>query len=130
MDPSKALEASAIYGINNVMLILISFFLAGLIIYILKQSDRREIKQLELNEKRELRLAEIINKDIKQTTTLLEEHDKKTSAAIAMITEAQKYVRIEHQSMMQGQQEQTKILSHLSDKLDVMQDRYEQLVKR
>ncbi len=131
MDPAKALEASAVYGINNVMLILISFFLAGLVIYIVKQSERREIKLLELNEKREQRLADIINKDIKQVTLSLEEHDKRSSAAIAMITEAHKYVRAEHESMIQSQEkmlaaqiQHSLLLSNLSERIQGMKEQF------
>lgn len=126
MDPAKAIEATATYGVSTVMLILVSFFLAGLVIYILKQNERREN-----------RLAGLIEKDLQQNTMLIQEHDKKSAAAIAMITEANKYIRLEHDAMMgaqknmqESQEEHTKVLSHLGDRVQLMQERYEQLVKR
>lgn len=113
MGVQEALKATETYGVAVVMLFLTASFLAALMVYVLKQNAKREERLTTEGCKREERLANIIEIHLKNNFDAIQDHDKKTTAAIAMITEAQKYVRSEHEAMLDDHKEQTKILNSI-----------------
>ena len=109
MGIEQAVKLSGIYGITTVMFFMMAFFLGGLIVYVLKQSAKREE-----------RLANIIEIHIAQTKTAIDDHDKRAAAAVAVIHEANKYARMEHEGLLESLKVQTKVLSHIANKMGVL----------
>ena len=109
MGVEEAVKMSSVYGVTTVMFFLMAFFLGGLIIFVLKQGAKREE-----------RLANIIEINITQTKSAIEDHDKRSAEAISMIKETKKYERLEHEAILKAQEQQTKILNHIANKLGVM----------
>lgn len=78
MDPIQAIKLTNDFAVSTVMLIFMSFFLAWLIIYVIKENRLREIEAQKITMAREERLAKLIEKDFK-------EHDERTFASLQRI---------------------------------------------
>lgn len=94
MSPEKALELASQYGILNVVLILILFFFAGFILYVMRLQERRENK-----------LFDFMEKDFKGHEQKETERHMVITAALTLITEADKRQRDEHDVMLRNQKE-------------------------
>lgn len=118
----EALKMSEHYGIQNVVLIIVLFFMGGLIIYVLKQSREREIEQSKENARRDERFAVLIERIEEKTN---ERHDI-NQKAMSVLSEAERRQREEHEVIMRVQAESVKqretiarILERILYKLDI-----------
>ncbi len=105
MDPKTALELSNQYGVAAVILFIVVFYLGGLIYYVLKQNREREKEQNLLNAKREERLALLIEVHLAAMETKVNERHVQNQAAMAVLSEADRRQREEHEMMLRIQKE-------------------------
>lgn len=103
MDPTKALELSSQYGVAAVILFIVVFYLGGLIYYVLKQNREREKEQSAMNKEREERLAKIIEVHIQAVEDKTNERHLSNQQAMAILAEADRRQREEHETMIKLQ---------------------------
>lgn len=103
MAPEKALELASQYGILNVVLILVLFFLGALVIYVIKQGREREIDQAKQNAIREERLITLLQKDLKENDERTNERHENNLKAMAKLEEADRRQREEHETIILNQ---------------------------
>lgn len=102
---TKALELSHQYGITAVVLFVVVFFLAYLIIYVLKENRAREKEQSLLNVAREERLAKLIEVHINAIESKTNERHIENQKAMATLAEADRRQREEHEVMIRLQRD-------------------------
>lgn len=105
----KALELSSQYGVVAVTFFLMAFFLAGLIIYVLKQNERRENKYFDLVEDK-----------LKAIEHQTNERYLINQKAMSDLAEAARRQREEHDTILSNQKmcvEQHQKISNLLDSL-------------
>lgn len=112
----EALKLSQKYGIDNFVLILTLFFMAGLIIYVLRQSRQREVEQAKENARRDERWSTLIEKIEVRSN---ERHDA-NQKALALLAEADRRQREEHDAFLKEQREsnrQKEVIVRILDKI-------------
>lgn len=116
MSPERILELSSQYGILNVVLILTLFFLASLVLYILKQSREREVEQAKQNDIRDNRWCILVEKIEERTA----ERHLANQSAMAKLEEADRRQREEHEEILRNQkagQDQHQAIANLLNQL-------------
>lgn len=88
----EALELSQQYGIIAVVFFLMAFFLGGLIIYVLKQNERRENRYFDLVENKMASIEERTN-----------ERHEINQKALTSLAEADRRQREEHEVFLMNQ---------------------------
>lgn len=118
----EILKLSQQYGILNVVLIIVLFFMGGLIIYVLRQSREREIEQAKENMRRDDRWASLIERMEEKAN---ERHDS-NQKSMNILSEADRRQREEHDVFMKQLIEYGKhreviirILDKISLRLDI-----------
>ena len=89
MTPEKAIELASKYDPLTVVLILIIFFFAGFILYVMRVQERREN-----------RLFDVIEKKMKDNEERMQERHIANQEAMAVLAEADKRQREEHNKMI------------------------------
>lgn len=112
----EILRLSQQYGILNVVLILVLFFLGGLVVYVLKQSRQREIDQSKENARRDERWALLIEKIESRSN---ERHEANLKA-MSILAEEDRRQREEHDAFIKEQREsnrQKELIVRILDKI-------------
>lgn len=129
---SKAVELSAQYGVTTVVLFIVVFYLGGLVWYIIRQGYQREKEQTARekdqavrNEKREERLASLIEIHLANNEQKSNERHLSHLIALGKLEEADRRQREEHEEILRCQKDTQKqheylirIMSGILDRLN------------
>ena len=114
MTPEKALELASQYGILNVVLILVLFFLAWLVYYVITNEREREKEKNAESERRDERWSLLVEKLDNRTNERHEDNQK----AMVKLEEADRKQREEHEQILRNQSEKMRQLEKISGILD------------
>lgn len=114
MTPEKALELASQYGILNVVLILVLFFLAWLVYYVITNEREREKEKNAESERRDERWSLLVEKLDNRTNERHENNQK----AMVKLEEADRKQREEHEQILRNQSEKMRQLEKISGILD------------
>lgn len=112
----ETLKMTQQYGIQNVVFIIVLFFMGGLIIYVLKQSRQREIDQSRENARRDERWALLIEKMESRSN---ERHEANVKA-MSVLAEEDRRQREDHAEFIKEQREsnrQKELIVRILDKI-------------
>ena len=114
MTPEKALELASQYGILNVVLILVLFFLAWLVYYVITNEREREKEKNAESERRDERWSLLVEKLDNRTNERHENNQK----AMVKLEEADRKQIEEHEQILRNQSEKMRQLEKISGILD------------
>lgn len=114
MTPEKALELASQYGILNVVLILVLFFLAWLVYYVITNEREREKEKNAESERRDERWSLLVEKLDNRTNERHENNQK----AMVKLEESDRKQREEHEQILRNQSEKMRQLEKISGILD------------